>query len=207
MMYKYLLSVVIGYLFGSIPSALIIGKTFFNKDIRNYGSGNLGGTNAGRVLGAPIGITVIVMDALKIILAMTITNILFKDINLISIAGFLGCIGHCYPIFANFKGGKAVASCYGYLFGIVLFITSNILNFLVPGIIFLVIVLVCQYVSLGSMVSTLVGGIYLLVKGYTLPGYFVTILALFIIYRHRSNIVRIINHNESKIDLLKGFKK
>ena len=93
------------------------------KDIRQFGSGNLGGTNTARVLGTPWGLLVIVLDASKALLAMYVTS--FIDPNMIPYAGLMAAIGHCYPVFANFKGGKAVASCFGYMLGISILISHN----------------------------------------------------------------------------------
>ena len=189
--------IVISYLFGSIPWALIIGKVFFNKDIREYGSHNLGGTNAARVLGLPYGIAVILLDGLKALIFILIG----KHFNVENI-GFIAlftCIGHCYPIFADFKGGKAVATSFGYLFGLsVLF--KNALIFLLPFLFFIVILLIFKMISLASMSSLVLASIYLLFIDFKIAIVFI-ILTLFIIYRHRTNIQRILNNTESKINL------
>ena len=117
------LVLLLSYLFGSIPWALVIGLVFFHKDIRKEGSGNLGGTNAGRVLGKPAGVTVILLDALKAFFSMMLAHYLAPGAEIY--AGLACCIGHCFPVFAHFKGGKAVATSYGFLLGITVFITNQ----------------------------------------------------------------------------------
>lgn len=116
-MYEILL-ILLGYLYGSIPFALVIGKVFYNTDVRESGSGNLGGTNAGRVLGKKAGISVIVLDALKAVIIFYLSSYLSLKFNLnpdIKYIAGLACIfGHCYPIFAEFRGGKAVSTSLGY---------------------------------------------------------------------------------------------
>ena len=109
----FILACLFGYLLGSIPFALVIGRVFYKKDLRQYGSGNPGGTNAGRVLGKKAGVSVIVLDALKVVLSIWVGSLVSPDCAMIS--GLLCCVGHCYPVFAHFKGGKAVASMYGCL--------------------------------------------------------------------------------------------
>ena len=112
-------------------------KSVFHKDIRTEGSGNLGGTNAGRVLGKKVGITVIVLDALKAFFSMLLASYITKDAMIY--AGLACCIGHCFPIFAQFKGGKAVATSFGFFLGIATFINHQYFyQFFLPLLIFLV---------------------------------------------------------------------
>ena len=100
-------SLLIGYLLGSIPFALVIGKVFYKKDIRNYGSKNLGGGNAGRVLGKKAGLAVMTMDILKVSFAIFLCSFMKnKDVTMV-LAGLAAAIGHCFPLFARFKGGIA----------------------------------------------------------------------------------------------------
>ena len=113
-MFEYVVIVILAYLIGSIPSGLIIGKKFYGVDIRQHGSGNLGGTNTFRVLGVKAGLTVTTADILKGTLAAALPFLFQSDLNLF-LAGFFAVIGHTYPIFANFKGGKAVATSAGVL--------------------------------------------------------------------------------------------
>ncbi|MDE6195364.1 MAG: glycerol-3-phosphate acyltransferase, partial [Erysipelotrichaceae bacterium] len=100
---NFILYLGIGYLLGSIPFALVIGKVFYKTDVREHGSGNLGGTNTGRVLGKKAGLMVIICDVLKVVLAVAIVSYFHKSASIW--AGLAAAIGHCYPIFAGFKGG------------------------------------------------------------------------------------------------------
>ena len=104
---------ILAYLFGSIPWALVIGKVFYKTDIRHHGSGNLGGSNAGRVLGKKAGVSVIALDALKALFSVVLAKTLNMSDTICVLAGLMCCVGHCFPIFANFKGGKAVATTVG----------------------------------------------------------------------------------------------
>ena len=200
-MLKTIFWLLLAYVIGSIPWGLIIGKVFFHKDIRQYGSGNLGGTNAGRVLGTPIGILVILLDSMKAFLMMLLCHQLNPGIE--QYIGLMVCVGHCFPIFANFKGGKAVACSYGYLLGLALFVTNEfVFTFLIPLIVFLITLIISKMVSLSSMVG-LSSAVFTLLKVSYKLSILQLILALFVICRHSANIKRIINKTESKI----SFKK
>ncbi len=200
---KTLIWLIIGYLVGSIPWALIIGKVFYGIDIRTKGSGNLGGTNAGRVLGKKVGIIVIILDALKAFIIMVICNKLDPDYT--RYAGLAVCIGHCFPIFANFKGGKAVACSMGYVLGIAIFITHDVVfTFIYPLLVFLIILCLFKYVSLASMcglISATIMG-FLTYKDNSLAT-LVLLLTIFVIFMHRANIIRLINGNENKVSFIK----
>ena len=104
-----ILCILIGYLFGSVPWGLVIGKVFYHKDIREYGSGNPGGTNAARVLGLPAGIAVIALDALKALIAMAITHLFHPGIE--QYVGLAVCIGHCFPVFALCSASGRSTGC------------------------------------------------------------------------------------------------
>lgn len=190
---------IVGYIFGSIPWALIIGKLFYKKDIREYGSHNLGGSNAIRTLGIVPGICVIILDSCKALFFTFIVSL--YDINLIPICGLFVCLGHCYPIFAKFKGGKAVACSLGYVLGMNLFIEHQILlGVIVPMVVFAIVLLLSRYMSLSSMSAITTGNII----GwfiYATPDVKICILILniFVVVKHRENIKRIINKNENKM--------
>lgn len=192
------LAVLIGYIIGSIPWALVIGKVFYNTDIRQHGSGNLGGTNAGRVLGKTAGVTVTVLDVLKSVAAMAAVS--FIDPSLVGIAGFTAAFGHCFPVFANFKGGKAVATIMGFLLGMSIFNLMPFWVFLLTAIFFFVILYLSKMVSLSSMTSV---GLGLICSFFfdIAPLYraFHAVLWAFMVYRHRANIKRILSGTESKI--------
>ena len=198
-----ILWLIVGYLIGSIPWALIIGKTFYGVDIRTKGSGNLGGTNAGRVLGKKAGIIVILLDALKAFLVMVLVNAISPEY--IRYAGLAVCIGHCFPVFANFKGGKAVACSAGYILGLGLFVTHDIVfTFVYPALVFIIVLCLTKYMSLASMsgliTATIMG--YLTYKDNSLAT-LVLFLTLFVIFMHRANIVRLMHGNENKVKFIK----
>lgn len=199
-MLKDIIFILFGYIIGSIPWGLIIGKVFFHKDIRNYGSGNLGGTNAGRVLGTPIGILVIVLDAMKAFLMMLASHSFITSAMTLQLIGLAVCIGHCFPLFANFKGGKAVACSYGYLLGLSVFVTNEYLyTFALPLIIFLIILVISKMVSLSSMIGVTSSAILQFIFGEVSIAIPLLLLSIFVIYRHKANIQRIIKGTESKI--------
>lgn len=199
-MVKTLLIILISYLFGSIPWALIIGKVFYHKDIRKYGSGNLGASNAGRVLGKPAAVIVTVLDAIKAVISMAIASLIYKEA--IPFAGVACCVGHCFPIFANFKGGKAVATTYGYFLGLALFVNHSWLwQFFLPIIVFFAMLYATKIVSISSMTAI---GIEVLLSVLVIHNdWKVTICLLllwaFIVYRHKDNIKRIQAGTENKI--------
>lgn len=191
--------IILSYLFGSVPWSLVIGKVFFHKDIRTEGSGNLGGTNAGRVLGKKVGIIVIILDALKAFFSMLLASFIAKDA--IIYAGLACCIGHCFPIFAQFKGGKAVATAFGFFLGIATFINHQYFyQFFLPLLVFLVSLYLCRMVSLSSMIGLGSGIIISFLIGNPISiTLSIFVLWLFVVYRHHANIERIKNGTESKI--------
>src|SRR5690625_1999458 len=147
---EYIIFCLIAYLLGSIPFALIVGKLFYHKDIRQYGSGNLGATNAFRVLGTKAGAFVVVADILKGTIATLIPLIasFYFDVDVSRlIVGVFAVLGHTYPLFAKFKGGKAVATSGGIILGV------SPLLFVIMVISFLCSLYICKYVSLASMIT------------------------------------------------------
>lgn len=193
-----LLASLLGYLIGSIPFALVIGKVFYKTDVRQHGSGNLGGSNAGRTLGAKAGAAVAVCDVLKATIAMGITALFAKDA--IIYAGFFATLGHCYPLFANFKGGKAVSTAMGFLLGIAIFITQQfLLGFILPLIIFFTLLYLTKIVSLSSMIAVSASALILWFTTTPLVAGTFTIIAIIVVSRHHSNIKRILDKTENKI--------
>lgn len=196
-----LIIIALSYMFGSIPFALVIGKVFFKKDVRNYGSGNLGGSNAGRVLGKKIGITVILLDASKALISTLIAGYLSRRfdlyIDLRYFAGLACVIGHCYPVFASFKGGKAVSTAAGLQIAIVP-------KFVLPGlVIFMLVLYKSKYVSLASIVTATFIIVATFFMNISLTGKIVNIIVMaLLIYRHKSNIGRLLNHTENKVTYL-----
>lgn len=196
-MYEILL-ILLGYLYGSIPFALVIGKVFYNTDVRESGSGNLGGTNAGRVLGKKAGISVIVLDALKAIIIFYLSSYLSLKFNLnpdIKYIAGLACIfGHCYPIFAEFRGGKAVSTSLGY------FLCIEPLYAVVAIVVFLLVLKISKYVSLSSISTALIVLCITPFLAVSITAKLCMLVAvILLVYRHKDNIKRIKNHTESKI--------
>lgn len=196
---KTILVIILSYLFGSIPWGLVIGKVFFHKDIRKEGSGNIGGTNAGRILGKPAGIAVILLDALKGYFAMVLAYYLAKDA--IVFAGLASVIGHCFPIFVHFHGGKAVATTFGFFLGMATLVNGHIFwQFIFPVLCFLVILYLTKMVSLSSITAVFIEAVVsIFINTNKLVPVAVFILWILVTYRHKSNIERIKNGTESKI--------
>ncbi|MBA4538513.1 glycerol-3-phosphate 1-O-acyltransferase PlsY [Bacillus aquiflavi] len=191
----YGLIILLAYLIGSIPSGLIVGKLFYGIDIREHGSGNLGGTNTFRTLGIKAGLTVTIADILKGTLAASLPILFQSNFNVLA-AGVFAAIGHIYPIFARFKGGKAVATSAGVL----LFYAP--VMFIVMIICFFISLYLTKYVSLSSIVGAVTAFIYSIVSQDPALIIVVSILSIFVIFRHRTNIKRIKNKTEPKITWL-----
>lgn len=207
-----IIAILLGYLIGSIPFSLIIGKCFFKKDIREEGSKNLGASNAGRVLGKKIGALIIVLDQLKAAIAVLIMYFIVKNMGFspihLYITGIASLIGHCYPIFASFRGGKAVDCVFGFL------LIINIYLYIIALLIFLLTIKLTKIISLSSLTSfTAISFIsfipffhYSPFLNYSLNSlfpYVIVLMTLFVIYRHTPNIKRMINKKETKITWLK----
>ncbi|CUM97598.1 MULTISPECIES: glycerol-3-phosphate 1-O-acyltransferase PlsY [Turicibacter] len=185
--------IIAAYLLGSFPSALVIGKTFYQKDIRQYGSGNLGSTNAFRVLGKKGGTIVFILDVLKGGLAVLAAMYLGATIHPLIISMF-ALIGHIYPIFANFKGGKAVATSAG----IILFYSP--LLFITLFIIFVISLKIWKMVSLSSTIISIAAVLIVWFGHYDLTAKIMfTLFAAMIIIKHIPNYKRILNGTENKV--------
>jgi glycerol-3-phosphate acyltransferase PlsY len=215
-MINMVIVVLLSYIVGSIPTSIMLSKWRHGFDIRTKGSGNAGGTNVFRVLGWKSGIFVMVMDALKGVLATTVIARLFWDPSLPfynrtpfddftiiqMICGGAAIIGHVWTIFAGFKGGKGIATGAGILVGI----TPT--EFAVSIIVFLVVLFSFRYVSLGSMMAAIAFPLSLVIRhnifsdeihSYKTLIFFSIGIALFLIFSHRSNIKRLIEGTERKI--------
>ena len=191
-MLKIILMVVIAYLLGSIPSGLWIGQYFYNKDIRQLGSGNIGTTNTYRVLGPKAGTVVLVMDILKGTLAASQPYLFHSNINPLLI-GIFASLGHTVSIFDHFHGGKAVATSAGIL------LAYNPPMFLLASAIFVAVLLITSMASAASIIGiTSIFVIALVMHDYILATV-AGILTAVVIYRHRSNINRIIHGQESMV--------
>lgn len=193
----------LGYLLGSIPFALVIGRVFYKTDVRNFGSGNLGGTNAGRVLGKKAGISVIACDVLKVVLAVAIVAQFDKEASIW--AGLAAAFGHCYPVFAGFHGGKAVATMFGFLLSTSIFTFANGWYVIIPFICFMIVLYLGKMVSLASMLAAVASSIYItIIQMNTSIEVIIAswLLTILVVYRHRGNITKIKNGTENKISWL-----
>lgn len=217
----YLLATIIllSYLVGSIPTSIIVTRLVKGVDIRNYGSGNAGGTNVMRVLGWKHGVLVILLDALKGVLAVVLVarlhygNLpfqnatLFDDFTLVQIiAGIAAVVGHIWTVFAGFRGGKGIATALGMLLMII-----TIDMFVAIGV-FIIVVSVSRYVSLGSIMAAIAVPVTMIIRENVfhvdIPSYhtllpFVIAVASLVIFTHRKNVVRLINGSESKLNFSK----
>jgi len=207
-MYFYLISeIILAYLIGSIPSAVLVGKLFYGKDVRDYGSGNAGATNVIRVLGFTAGIPVFTFDIFKgwfaVQLATIISNPGFTTEMIIYLKIGLAIavvLGHIFPVYVGFRGGKGVATLAGV--GIALYP----LALLIVLAIFILIILISGYVSLSSIIaSVLFPFITIFLLGVRHPGLMVLsiLVAIFIPLSHRKNIKRLLQGKENKFSLRK----
>ena len=214
--------IILSYLVGSIPISIILTKLKKGVDIRNYGSGNAGGTNVSRVLGKKYGVLVILLDAMKGVIAVIFISRLyfgsfpfpnttpFDDFTLIQIiAGISAVIGHIWTIFAGFKGGKGIATGLGVLISIVT------LDMLLGLGVFVAVMYASKYISLASISAAVSVPIIMVIRenifGVDITSYhtilpFVIGLSLLVIYTHRANVGRILSGNENKISLSKNKK-
>lgn len=196
------LAVICAYLLGSIPSALWIGKLFFKTDVREHGSGNLGGTNSFRVLGKKAGMAVTLMDILKGTAATLLILLpVFESVTIHAlILGAIAVVGHMFPIFAGFRGGKAVATSAGVVLG------YNWLLFLVLLAVFFLALKLWKMVSLASIVIAIGAFLYgvftLITEQDVIFFIMITVLATFIVYRHKENMKRIKAGTEPKVKWL-----
>lgn len=196
MSFTFIIGALVAYLLGSIPSGLWIGQYFFQKDIRQFGSGNLGSTNAFRVLGTKAGSIVLFCDVFKGFLAMILAMTVFKQESLspLWITSF-AVLGHTFPLFASFKGGKAVATFAGMI------LAYQPLLLLYGLIIFLILLAITRMVSLTAMVTISLGVLLSLLFNDWVLTAFALAIDIFIIYRHRANIQRILNGTENKVPM------
>tara|TARA_B110000967_G_scaffold43903_1_gene44095 strand:+ start:323 stop:898 length:576 start_codon:yes stop_codon:yes gene_type:complete len=186
---EYLIIALGSYLLGSIPFGFILTKFFLKKDIRNIGSGNIGATNALRTGNKLLGYATLILDITKAILPVLFVKFNYPDY--IFIAGLSTFLGHVFPIWLKFKGGKGVATYVGILFSINLSL----------GLIFIfswaVIFLISKYSSLSSLVASLIVPVYLMIfENYN--SIFFIIMFVLIFYTHRENVRRLKNKEESK---------
>ena len=189
---SYLISLIISYFFGSIPFGLIVTKLFNMGDIRKVGSGNIGATNVMRVGGLRIAGLVWILDMLKAIVAVLIGRYVGGE-TLAVWCGFIAIIGHCFPIWLKWHGGKGVSCLFGVLLAV------NPVLFVICGIEWLIVALGTGFSSAGALVAFCLMPILGFVIGVNI-GFGFLAIALLCLWRHRENIVRLISGRESKIE-------
>jgi len=221
-MLNLLVVIILSYLVGSIPTALIVSKVVKGIDIREHGSGNMGGSNVFRVMGWKYGVLVIILDALKGALAVIIVARLylgnfpfnnvtpFDDFTLIQIiAGLSAVIGHIWTAFAGFRGGKGIATALGFL------VTIITIDMLFALGVFLIVVYISRYISLGSISAAVSVPLIMIIRenifhvdiqGYHTILPFSIVLAFLVMYTHRANLSRLFNGSENRISFSKKNK-
>ena len=200
MLVNNLLLIILFYLIGSLPFALILTKLSGFGDIRNIGSGNVGATNVLRTGNKLLAIIVLSLDILKGLIPYLIIHIYFNELSLLNkiFLCHFAVIGHIYPIWLKFKGGKGVATYIGFLFGLNPYIAISFL------IIWLVVAYMSKYSSLGSLVGIFVAPTYFIFINFNFNiSIFFIYLTFVIVIKHKENIKRLINKTESKIKLSK----
>ena len=206
---KEALLIVIAYLIGSIPTAVWVSKGFFGIDIREYGSGNAGATNTFRVLGSRWGTFVMIIDMLKGVAATSLYILLpfymnmtneWDRTNFMVGLGLAAVLGHIFPIWANFRGGKGVATLFGMILAI-----QPLVAVLCVGI-FLIVFYLTRFVSLSSILASIAFAVFILVifnEKEPLYRAFAIAVALLVLLTHQKNINRLLKGTESKIPILK----
>lgn len=192
---RLLLTILIGYFIGCFSSAYFVGKVTKGIDIRSHGSGNAGATNALRVMGLKLGAITLLLDALKGIVAVVVGKVIL-GYNGGLLCGLFAVVGHNWPIFLQFKGGKGVATSIGVLASL------HIWSALAAGPFAIILIAITKYVSLGSIIflSSVPITYALLARDFNKNHFILTlILALLSIYKHRANIQRLVSGNENKI--------
>jgi glycerol-3-phosphate acyltransferase PlsY len=203
--------IILAYLIGSIPTSLIVSRTQFNIDIRDYGSGNAGATNTFRVLGSRWGTFVMIMDMLKGLIAVKLALLLpyyivneFERTNFQIGLGLAAVLGHIFPIWAEFRGGKGVATLFGLIIAI-----SPLTALSCIGV-FLLVLYLTRFVSLSSILASLAFPVFILIVfnvdniAYRI---FAIAVALLVIMTHQKNIGRLLSGSESKVPIFKNRDK
>lgn len=203
-----ILLALVAYLIGSIPTSVWISKAYFGFDIRDQGSGNAGATNTFRVLGKQVGIIVLFFDVVKGVTAASLIHYLGgiehgtdRFINLQLLFGLLAVVGHIFPVFEHFKGGKGIATLFGMLIGIHYVLALAILA------LFLVVLLLTKYVSLSSILAAIafpVFTIFIFKRDEPLLIAFGIAAAVMVVLTHKKNITRLLNGEESKAKLFRS---
>ncbi len=197
--------ILTAYILGSIPTAVWYGKRFFKIDVREHGSGNAGATNTLRLLGNKAGFIVLFIDLLKGFIATNLAYFSNFDIdtqvffNLQMLLGVTAVVGHVFPVFANFKGGKGIATILGLAIALNWKIATICILF------FVLIVWISRFISVGSMITAIIGAVlsFYFYQNNIIANAFFCSIAVMVLYTHRSNIIRLKNGNENRF----SFKK
>ena len=186
------LLVIFSYLLGSVPSGLIIGK-LSGLDVRKAGSGNIGATNVARLLGKKVGLLTLVADTGKGFVPIWLAQQIGSSDPITALVGIAAFLGHLYPIFLKFKGGKGVATGFGVLLGLAPLATTILL------VLFAAVAFTTRIVSLSSMVSAVAAPLVLWLFYYS-PAYIMmaAVMAIMIVFRHYANIQRLLNGTEPR---------
>ena len=198
MLILYLLLIITSYFFGAIPSGVVLAMAFSGKDIRQEGSGNIGATNVTRVLGKKLGALTLAGDLLKGFLPVCIGSYLVSSLNVVCLMGLAAFLGHLFPVYLRFKGGKGVATALG------VFLYFAPLVILIEVVVFVAVVGIWKYVSLGSLIAAAAMPLLLLLFAFPKQVVLLSIaFALLIFIKHKANIQRLLNGTENKF----GTKK
>jgi glycerol-3-phosphate acyltransferase PlsY len=195
---------IVAYLIGSMPSSVWIGKAYHGLDVRDFGSGNAGATNTFRVLGTPTGIVVLFLDITATSLIHYIPTVEHgteQFINLQLLFGLLSVVGHIFPVYENFKGGKGIATLFGMLIGI-----HYLLALACVGL-FILVLLLTKYVSLSSILAAIafpILTIFVFKRDEPLLITFGIVAAILVVLTHKKNISRLLTGEESKANLFKA---
>lgn len=205
------LGVIISYLIGSMPTALWVGKAFYGVDIREHGSGNSGATNTFRVLGKKAGIAVLLIDVIKGLTAASLVRYLdfvelgsVRFVNLQLLFGLSSVLGHIFPIYCGFKGGKGIATLLGMVIGI------HYLSALACIALFVIILFSTRYVSLSSILAAVAFPVIATLIYKNEEPFFIAFgiaAAIMVVLTHQKNIVRLVAGNENKAKLLKRHRR
>ena len=200
--------IILAYLIGSIPSSLIVSRSQFNIDIRDYGSGNAGATNTFRVLGSKWGTLVMIMDMLKGLIAVKLSLLLpyyidneFERTNFQIGLGLAAVLGHIFPIWAEFRGGKGVATLFGLIISISPWTALSCVG------VFLLVLYLTRFVSLSSILASMAFPVFILVvfnvdnMAYRI---FAIAVAILVVMTHQKNIGRLLSGSESKVPIFKN---
>jgi glycerol-3-phosphate acyltransferase PlsY len=194
----YLLLIIASYFIGAIPTGVVLAKALSGKDIRQEGSGNIGATNVTRVLGKKLGALTLAGDLLKGFLPVCVGTYLVSSLSVVCLMGLAAFLGHLFPVYLKFKGGKGVATALG------VFLYLSPIVILMEIIVFVFVVGIWKYVSLGSLIAATSMPLLLLIIGSPKPVVLLSMaFALLIFTKHKANIQRLLSRTENKF----GTKK